>query len=123
MSNDSGKKIWYFPDGELPPAGDEPLKGHESIIILNDNDSDANVSMTLFFTDKDPMENIVIHVPAKRVKCFRMDMPEQICGTVIPLETQYAIKLCSDIPIVAQYGRLDTRQVKMAFYTTMGISF
>jgi hypothetical protein len=121
--NEKGMKVWYFPDGELPPPGDEPMKGHESVILLNDNDCDANVSMTLFFVDRDPIEGIHITVPKKRVKCIRMDHPEELGGVVIPLETQYAIKLESDTPIVAQYGRLDTRQVKMAFYTTMGISF
>ncbi|HBN85125.1 MAG TPA: hypothetical protein DDZ89_14925 [Clostridiales bacterium] len=121
--NESGKRVWYFPDGELPPPGDEPMKGHESVILLNDNDCDAHVSMTLFFTDKDPIEGILITVSTKRVKCIRMDQPEALGGVGIPLETQYAIKLQSDVPIVAQYGRLDTRQAKMAFYTTMGISF
>lgn len=123
MSHEKGKKIWYFPDGELPPPGDEPMKGHESIILLNDNNCDANVSMTLFFTDKEPVEGISICVPAKRVKCIRMDRPDELGGIIVPLETQYAIKLQSNLPVVAQYGRLDTRQAKMAFYTTMGISF
>jgi len=119
----NGKKIWYFPDGELPPPGEEPLKGHESIIILNDNVKTANVVMTLFFSDKDPIENINITVPPKRVKCIRMDNPDDLEGIIVPREIQYAIKLVSDLPVVIQYGRLDTRQVKMAFYTTMGLSF
>ncbi|HOJ10826.1 MAG TPA: sensory rhodopsin transducer [Clostridiales bacterium] len=119
----NGKKIWYFPDGELPPPGDEPLKGHESIIILNDNEGTANVIMTLYFADRDPIEDIKITVTPKRVKCIRMDNPEHLGGVILPRETQYAAKLVSDIPVVIQYGRLDTRQEKMAFYTTMGLSF
>jgi hypothetical protein len=119
----NGRKIWYFPDGELPPPGDELLKGHESIIILNDNEKNANIVMTLFFTDKEPIENIKIAVPPKRVKCIRMDNPDDLGGVVVPMETQYAVKLACDLPVVVQYGRLDTRQVKMAFYTTMGLSF
>ncbi|NSW91094.1 MAG: hypothetical protein HPY74_10575 [Firmicutes bacterium] len=123
MEFNNGKKIWYFPDGELPPPGDEPLKGHESIIILNDNECVANLTMTLYFTDKEPVGNIEIKVPPKRVKCVRMDNPDHLGGVVVPREVQYAIKLASDVPIVVQYGRLDTRQEKMAFYTTMGLSF
>jgi len=123
MELKNGKKIWYFPDGELPPAGDEPLKGHESIIILNDNENPANVVMTLFFADKDPIENIYITVLPKRVNCIRMDNPDHLGGVIVPRETQYAVKLVSNVPVVIQYGRLDTRQVKMAFYTTMGLSF
>ena len=66
MELKNGKKIWYFPDGEIPLAGDEPLKGHESIIILNDNEGTANVSMMLFFADRDPIENIKINVLPKK---------------------------------------------------------
>ena len=120
---ETGKRIWYFPDGELPPAGDEPMPGHESIIILNDNDKEADLTMTLYYTDKDPYEGIKISVGKKRVKCVRMDDPKDLCGYEVERMTQYAIKIVSDIPVVVQYGRLDTRQVKMAFYTTMGISF
>lgn len=123
MELKNGKTIWYFPDGELPPPGDEPLKGHESIIILNDNENTANVVMSLFFSDRDPVENIIITVQPKRVKCLRMDNPGDVGGFVVPRETQYAVKIVSDLPVVIQYGRLDTRQVKMAFYTTMGLSF
>ena len=61
-------------------------------------------------------------VLGERVRCFRVDNPEDMGGFNVPLETQYAIKLESDIPIVAQYGRLDARQTNLAYYTTMGFS-
>lgn len=118
-----GHKIWYFPDGELPPAGDEPMKAHESIIVLNDQNHDANITMTIYYTDKDPVCIGPFFVKAKRVKCFRMDEPEALGGYELPVATQYAIKLVSDQKVVVQYGRLDTRQEKMAFYTTNGCSF
>ena len=41
--NQVGKNVWVFPDLEMPPAGDFELKGHESIIILNMNDTPAHV--------------------------------------------------------------------------------
>ena len=31
-----GKKDWVIPDCELPPEGEGVLKGHESVIIVND---------------------------------------------------------------------------------------
>ena len=43
-------------------------------------------------------------------------------GVVIPREVQYALRIKSDLPVVVQYGRLDTRQQNMAFYTVMGFS-
>jgi len=120
MSEVKGKKTWYFPDAEMPPPGDSLLKGHESVIILNDNEERALIKITLFFTDRDPIENINVVVEPKRVRCLRTNNLEDFGGVEIPLETQYAIKLESNVPVVAQYGRLDTRQDNMAFYTTMG---
>jgi hypothetical protein len=120
MKSYCGKKVWVFPDAELPPAGNFELKGHESVIILNMSDEEAVVSITLYFTDKDPVEGINVRVGAKRVRCLRMDNPEDIGGFSVPRETQYAISLSSTVPIVAQYGRLDTREQPMAFYINTG---
>jgi len=119
MKGDLGKRLWVFPDTELPPAGDSLLKGHESIIILNMGDRPAKVSMTLYFTDKDPVRLPALVVGAQRVRCLRMDKESDI-GFKIPLETQYAVRLLSDRPVVVQYGRLDPRQTNLAYYTTMG---
>lgn len=117
-----GKKVWVFPDLEMPPAGNSELKGHESIIILNMTDEPANVKMTLYFDDKDPVKDIPVRVEANRVRCLRTNNVDDFNGYVIEGEIQYAIKLESDVPVVAQYGRLDTRQDNMAFYTVMGYS-
>ena len=116
---DKGKKQWVYPDLELPPPGDFPLKGHESLIILNMNDSDASIISTFYFTDKEPISLPSLTVKARRVRCLRMDKEEEI-GIQLPRETLYALRLNADVPVVAQYGRLDTRQQNMAFYTVMG---
>lgn len=120
MQRDCGKKTWVFPDGELPPAGKHALKGHESVIILNTSDEEAKVAVTLYFTDRDPVEGIGVSVGAQRVRCLRMDNPDDLAGVAIPRETQYAIRLDSSVPVVVQYGRLDTREQPMAFYTNTG---
>ena len=120
MCNEIGKKLWLIPDCELPPPGEGELKGHESVIIVNDNDRDVTIRVTLYFADKDHYEDIVWTVGAMRVRCFRMNNLEDMCGFEVPLETQYAMKLVSDGNIVVQYGRLDNRQVNLAYYTTLG---
>jgi hypothetical protein len=121
MKSDMGRRQWVYPDLELPPPGDFPLKGHESLIVLNMNDFDATLLLTLYFTDKERVELAPTKVAARRVRCFRLDKVEDV-GMKIPRETQYALRLRSDLPVVAQYGRLDTRQPNMAFYTVMGYS-
>lgn len=115
-----GKKIWLIPDCELPLEGEGVAKGHESVIIVNDNDFDVKINVTLYFTDADCFDKIEWTVGAKRVKCFRMNNKEHMCGFEVPFETQYAMKLESDGNIVVQYGRLDNTQPNLAFYTTLG---
>ncbi|MBO4897551.1 MAG: hypothetical protein J5590_04575 [Clostridia bacterium] len=122
FKNGIGKKLWIIPDCELPEAGEGVLKGHESVIVVNDNDEDVTIKVTLFFSDKDAYENIEWKVGAQRVRCFRMNNPDDMSGYVVPFDTQYAMKLVSSGNIVVQYGRLDNRQTNLAYYTTMGFS-
>ena len=115
-----GKKVWFFPDGDRPPFGDSKLKGHESFVILNPNDLDAHVTFTVYFEDSEPIRNIEMLVKAERVKCFQTHNPDHFGENTLPLTTQYSVKVESDVPVIVQYGRLDPRQVNLAYYTTMG---
>ncbi len=120
--NGLGKKNWIIPDCELPHPGEGVAKGHESVIIVNDSDTDAEIDVKLFFVDKDAYEDIKWTVKAGRVRCFRMNRLEDMCGFEVPFETQYAMKITSNCNIVVQYGRLDNTQPNLAFYTTIGYS-
>ena len=115
---DYGKKVWIFPDAELPPVGVNCIPGHESVIITNTCDRDAHVRITLLFADKDPICDINVTVGAKRVRCLRTNEEKDFGSHTAKFEEQYAIMLESDVPIVAQYGRAEPRAV--AFYTTPG---
>ena len=115
-----GKKEWIIPDCELPPEGEGVLKGHESVIVVNDTDKVAHIKVKLFFTDKEPYCDIVWTVEPQRVRCFRMNNLDDMCGYVVEKEMQYAMKLESSTEIVVQYGRLDNRQTNLAYYTTLG---
>ncbi|NPV47308.1 MAG: sensory rhodopsin transducer [Armatimonadetes bacterium] len=121
MANGHGRKVWIFPDGDLPPAGDPnlPLEGHESLIVLNTGDEDAQIEMDVYFTDREPEVGLRLVAPARRVTCFRMDKPVGDRQFQVPFG-QYALRLRSDVPIVAQIGRADVRQPNLAYYTTMG---
>ncbi len=119
MCNSVGKKTWIIPDCELPKPGEGVAKGHESVIIVNDSDVDAEISVKLFFVDKDAYEDIKWTVKEGRVRCFRTNNIEDMCGFEVPFETQYAMKLASNTNIVVQYGRLDNTQANLAFYTTL----
>jgi hypothetical protein len=114
-----GKKYWVIPDCELPPEGEGVLKGHESVVIVNDSDKKAVIDVKVYFVDQPAYTGIKWEVEPQTVKCFRMNNVEHMCGFVVPLETQYAMKLSSSQKIVVQYGRLDNRQTNLAYYTTM----
>lgn len=117
-----GKKCWIIPDCELPMPGEGILKGHESVIIVNDNEEDVNIDVTLYFSDKECYNGIKWSVGAKKVRCFRMNNKDDMSGFEVPYDTQYAMKINSSGNIVVQYGRLDNRQTNLAYYTTLGYS-
>jgi len=111
------KRIWFFPDGDIPEPVSGKLKGHESLVILNPNDTDARISLTVYFTDRDPITLNAGTVEAQRVRCIRTNEP--IDGFQIPFG-QYALKVESTVGIIAQIGRMDVSQPNLAYYTTMG---
>lgn len=112
-----GKKVWIFPDAELPPEGVNLIPGHESIIITNVGDQIANIRITLIYTDKEPV-SFTTQVEAMRVRCLRTNQEKDFGAFTAKFEEQYAIMLESDVPVVAQYGRAEPREVH--FYTTPG---
>lgn len=113
-----GKKVWIFPDAELPPAGVNLIPGHESIIVTNTGSEDAHIMITLLYTDREPVCGIQAVVPARRVRCLRTNEEKDFGTHTAVIGEQYAILLESDVPVVAQYGRAEPRAV--AFYTTPG---
>jgi hypothetical protein len=112
-----GRRVWFFPDGDLPPAGNGQFKGHESLIILNPNGKDAKIALTVYYPDRDPDELEVLTVGARRVRCIRVDDP---IGSFRMPFGQYALKLESSVPVICQMGRADVRQPNLAYYTVMG---
>ena len=112
-----GKKIWIFPDAELPPEGVNTIPGHESVIITNVSDEDAKIKITLIYEDKEPV-HFNTEVKAMRVRCMRTNRVEDFGEYTAAFGEQYAIMLESSVPVVAQYGRAEPRTVN--FYTTAG---
>lgn len=118
-----GAKNWYIVDGYLPYAGKvegEPFEGHEAVMILNCQEIAAEVFMDIYYEDRDPDEQIPIVVPAKRVKCLRMDRPEDIGGIRLDRQLQYSLRFRSNVEVVIQYGRMDIAQPNLAYIGMMG---
>lgn len=116
-SMDYGKKVWIFADGDMPPQGDEEPFGHEALTITNCTDVDAEVKVTVLFTDREP-DQMVLRVGARRVNCFRLDYPVGDEKYLIP-KGQYSLILESNTPVVSVLGRLDRRK-DFAYYEMDG---
>ncbi len=118
----AGKTVWFFPDGDLPAPGDggeHGYFGHESLVILNPNDRNANIAITVYFTHQPPKVLNAGTIDAQRVRCIRTNEP--IDGYQIP-PGQYALKVEASISVICQMGRMDVTQPNLAYYTTMGYS-
>lgn len=113
-----GKRTWVIADAYIPPKSSGSLKSHESICVLNRNQTDAKLVITVYFEDRNPIEGIQQLVPAKRTRHIRTDSL-QLSGESIPVDVPYAIEVNSDIPIVVQYSRLDATQSENALMTTV----
>jgi len=118
-----GSKVWYFADGYLPlkeKSKEIKFEGHEAIMILNCKDIDTNIKMDIFFEDQEPIMNVALAVSARRVKCFRMDKPEEIGGIKIKNLYQYALRFRSNVEVIIQYGRMDITQDNLAYIGLLG---
>jgi hypothetical protein len=118
-----GKKIWIIAEGYIPSYGNGPepqFTSHETACILNTSDEEAHISITVFYSDRDPVGPYKLTIPARRTKHQRfndLNDPEPI-----PRDTDYATLIESDVPVVVQHTRLDSRQAENALFSTMAYS-
>ena len=115
-----GAYIWVIPDAYLPPLGDEHLPGHEATCILNLNDRPAKVKFAFYFEDKEPIISKEIIVNPERTIHLRLDRSEDLLGIKVEREVPFSIKIESDVKIVVQHSRMDTRQPNLSYMSTMG---
>ena len=79
-----GAKIWYFPDGYLPAkSAVGAMEAHEALMLMNIGAVDANVTIDIYFSDRAPIKNINVIVPAERVIALRLDKPAEIGGAEV----------------------------------------
>ncbi len=115
-----GRRVWVIPEGYIPGSstGPEPqMLSHETACLVNTGPLDAHVEITVFFPYRDPVGPYRVLVPAGRTRHQRfneLDDPEPI-----PRDQDYASVLVSDVPIVVQHTRLDSRQAANALMTTI----
>jgi hypothetical protein len=120
MKGAVGVKEWVIAEGYIPPEshGKKPeMTSHETVCLLNASDTDAHIEITVYYADREPVGPYRLMVPARRTRHVRFNDltdPESI-----PRATDFSSVIRSDVPIVAQHTRLDSRQAENALLSTI----
>jgi hypothetical protein len=118
-----GHKRWVIPEGYIPAAshGPEPaMLSHETACVLNVADKDAQLEITIFYSDREPAGPYKVSVPARRTRHIRFN--DLTDPEPIPCGTDYASVIESNVPVVVQHTRLDSRQAENALMTTIAFA-
>lgn len=122
-STTMGHTRWAIAEGYIPAESHGPvpeLESHEACCILNAGERDAQVEITIYYVDRDPVGPYRHTVPARRACHLRyndFDDPEPI-----PRDTPYASVIVASEPVVVQHTRLDSRQAENALMSTLAFS-
>lgn len=110
-----GKKEWLIPDMYWPEVTSPGhYVSHEAICLLNAGDTDADITVTFYFEDAEPIEVSGLRCAARRTNHLRMDKL-----AAVPKGVPYAALVRSSVPVVVQYSRLDTTQAENGLITTI----
>jgi hypothetical protein len=120
MNGPVGRQCWAIPEGYLPEKSHGPkpqMTSHGSICVLNTADDEAQLTITIYFSDREPAGPYYQRVPPRRTRHLRFNNfadPEPI-----PLGTDFSSVIESNVPVVVQHTRLNSRQSENALMTTM----
>jgi hypothetical protein len=120
MSKAIGVREWAIAEGYIPPESNGPqpqMLSHETVCLLNASGEDANVEITIYYSDREPVGPYKVTVPARRTRHVRFnDLTEP---EPIPRDKDFSSVIRSNVPIVAQHTRLDSRQAENALLSTV----
>jgi hypothetical protein len=115
-----GRTHWAIAEGFIPSESsfsDPALVSHETACLLNTGDQPAEVNITLFFADREPVGPYRVIVAARRTLHLRFnDLKDP---APVPRDTPYSSVFKSNIPIVVQHTRLDSRHAEIALLSTI----
>lgn len=115
-----GKRRWAIAEGYIPPGStgtSREMTSHEAACILNAGAADAHLAITVFFKDREPAGPYRVLVPARRTLHLRFN--DLADPEPIPHGVEYASVIESDVPVVVQHTRLDSRQAELALLSTI----
>ncbi len=115
-----GRVHWAIAEGYIPSQSsfsDPALISHETACILNAGDIAAQVRITVFFADREPVGPYRVTVAARRT--LHLSFNDLADPAPIPRDTEYASVFESDVPIVVQHTRLDSLHAEVSLLSTI----
>lgn len=115
-----GSTVWVVADGYIPIQSTGPapeMTSHDSVCMLNAGSGDAAVRLSVYFSDRDPLGPYLITVPACRA--YHQRINDLRDPAVVPAGVDYSVVIRSNVPIVVQHTRLDSRQAANALMSTI----
>jgi hypothetical protein len=113
-----GRTRWAIAEGYIPSqsvSSDRALVSHETACILNAGDRDATITLTVFYADREP---VVYRVAVKARRTLHLRFNDLTVPAPIPLDTDFSSVFESDVPIVVQHTRLDSRRAEISLLST-----
>jgi hypothetical protein len=123
MGRPIGHRTWAIAEGYIPGRGTGPepeFTSHETACLLNAGHEDADVRITVYFENREPVGPYRVTVPAGRTLHLRFN--DLTDPEPIPRDTDYASVIEADVPIVVQHTRLDSRQAENALLSTVAFA-
>ncbi len=114
-----GRRHWAIAEGYIPSQSsfsDPALISHETACILNAGDKEARVRITIYFADREPIGPYRVTVSPRRTLHLRLN--DLTDPAPLPRDTAYSSVFESDVPIVVQHTRLDSRHAEVSLLST-----
>lgn len=114
-----GRRHWAIAEGYIPSQSsfsDPALISHETACILNAGDKEARVRITIYFADREPIGPYRVTVSPRRTLHLRFN--DLTDPAPLPRDTAYSSLFESDVPIVVQHTRLDSRHAEVSLLST-----
>lgn len=115
-----GETSWTLPGGYVPAdsTGPEPeMVSHEALCLLNATAEMATLEIELLYENGREAGPYVLTLAPERMRRVRIN--GLIDPYAPPLGRNYGISVKSDVPIVVQFERQDTRQRENASFSTI----
>lgn len=91
------------------------IESHETACVLNAGNEDAHVRITLYFTDRDPGPARPLHRAGSTDRAPAVQQPHRSGAG----PAGHATVIVSDMPVVVQHTRLDSRKPELALLSTV----